>query len=425
MSLQPLNCPNCGAPLPDPAGRALVMCTHCHTVVRVAAGTNLASPTAPPAPTAQAETPYTPAGPIPAGISKKLIELLRAGRKTEAVEHYQNAAGVDEEAARDVVDAIQAGLPPTVVPTGEVDLERIKWLLGNRRRMYAIQLYREQAGVTMSDAAKAVDAIAAGREPPPIVRAGEGGRLSGEALAEVLNLIKGGQKIEAIKHYHEHTGVGLKEAKEAVDAIERGKEPPQAAMARAVHHVPPGVDLVQIQDLLRKRQKIEAIKAYREASGLGLKEARDAVEAIAASTPGVDPSLGKSSDARGCVSCLGAIVIGVLLLFGGCGTVAQTTGTYRCAVAEVKRADETAAVLGSGVNAGYLVLSPNYSQSWDLDGSWRRSMDLLMPAWGSRGVGMLYMEAVADDSGYVAMRATLWKDWERHAVRAWGRVECR
>jgi ribosomal protein L7/L12 len=424
MPLESLNCPNCGAPLPDPAGRALVMCTHCHTVVRVASGAGTTAPTPPATSTAPEAQPYTPSETIPAHISARLVELLRAGRKIEAVEYYQDAAGVDEEDARDVVDAIQAGLPPTFIPTGEVDLDRIKWLLANRRRLYAVQLYREQAGVTMSDAAKAVDAIAAGREPPPIVRAAEGGRLPAGELAEVLNLIKRGQKIEAIKHYHERTGVGLKEAKDAVDAIERGQEPPQAAMARAMHHVPPGVDLVQIQDLLRKRQKIEAIKAYREASGLGLKEAKDAVEAIAASTPGVDPSLGKS-DYRGCFNCLGVIVICFLLLFGGCGTVAQTTGTYRCAVAELKRSDEMAAHLGSGVNAGYLVLAPNYGQSWDLDGSWRRSMDLFMPAWGSRGLGLLYMEAVADDSGYTAMRATLWKDFKRHVVMGWGQVECR
>jgi hypothetical protein len=36
----------------------------------------------------------------------------------------------------------------------------------------------------------------------------------------------------------------------------------------------------QIHDLLRQSNKIGAIKLYREATGLGLKEAKDAVEAI-------------------------------------------------------------------------------------------------------------------------------------------------
>ncbi|HEY7159674.1 MAG TPA: ribosomal protein L7/L12, partial [Acidobacteriota bacterium] len=36
----------------------------------------------------------------------------------------------------------------------------------------------------------------------------------------------------------------------------------------------------QVQSLLLQGKKIEAIKIYREASGLGLKEAKDAVELI-------------------------------------------------------------------------------------------------------------------------------------------------
>jgi large subunit ribosomal protein L7/L12 len=40
--------------------------------------------------------------------------------------------------------------------------------------------------------------------------------------AHLLVLLAAGQKIEAIKLYREHTGVGLKEAKDAVEALERG-----------------------------------------------------------------------------------------------------------------------------------------------------------------------------------------------------------
>ena len=38
----------------------------------------------------------------------------------------------------------------------------------------------------------------------------------------------------------------------------------------------------ELLDLLRQGRKIEAIKRYREATGVGLKEAKDAVEALAA-----------------------------------------------------------------------------------------------------------------------------------------------
>jgi ribosomal protein L7/L12 len=44
----------------------------------------------------------------------------------------------------------------------------------------------------------------------------------GERGAEITALLRRRRKIEAIKRYRELTGVGLKEAKDAVDAIERG-----------------------------------------------------------------------------------------------------------------------------------------------------------------------------------------------------------
>ncbi|GAB97191.1 ribosomal protein L7/L12 [Kineosphaera limosa] len=39
---------------------------------------------------------------------------------------------------------------------------------------------------------------------------------------EVLDLLRSGKKIQAVKRYRELTGAGLREAKEAVDEIEAG-----------------------------------------------------------------------------------------------------------------------------------------------------------------------------------------------------------
>lgn len=51
------------------------------------------------------------------------------------------------------------------------------------------------------------------------------GLQTGEASAadqsDIIELLRQGQKIEAIKLYRERTGLGLKEAKDAVEAIER------------------------------------------------------------------------------------------------------------------------------------------------------------------------------------------------------------
>jgi large subunit ribosomal protein L7/L12 len=44
---------------------------------------------------------------------------------------------------------------------------------------------------------------------------------SGELTPEVVQLLNSGNKIQAIKAHRERTGVGLAEAKDAIDAFER------------------------------------------------------------------------------------------------------------------------------------------------------------------------------------------------------------
>lgn len=95
----------------------------------------------------------------------------------------------------------------------------------------------------------------------------------GAGLDVVADLLRAGQKIEAIKRYRELTGVGLKDAKDAVEAMERGDAVPVAS-------APSPVSAANVQALLREGKKLEAIKLYREQSGLGLKEAKDAVDAM-------------------------------------------------------------------------------------------------------------------------------------------------
>lgn len=103
--------------------------------------------------------------------------------------------------------------------------------------------------------------------PPP-------GQLSADASPE--QLVRAGQKIEAIKRYRELTGVGLREAKEAIEAFERdgtlSLPPKSSAVLRQVHDS-------EIEAQIRSGHLIDAIKLYREKNGVGLKEAKDAVEA--------------------------------------------------------------------------------------------------------------------------------------------------
>ncbi|MFF7942264.1 ribosomal protein L7/L12 [Nocardia gamkensis] len=54
--------------------------------------------------------------------------------------------------------------------------------------------------------------------------------------------------------------------------------PASAAPPRAVPSVPRGDGMAEIDGLLAQGRKIHAIKRYRELTGCGLKEAKDAVE---------------------------------------------------------------------------------------------------------------------------------------------------
>jgi ribosomal protein L7/L12 len=98
---------------------------------------------------------------------------------------------------------------------------------------------------------------------------------------ELAGLMRADQKIAAIKLVRERTGMGLKEAKDYVEALVAGQAvtplPPAAAPPPAAH---PGDIDQEAQALMRADQKIAAIKLVRERTGMGLKEAKDYVERL-------------------------------------------------------------------------------------------------------------------------------------------------
>jgi ribosomal protein L7/L12 len=94
--------------------------------------------------------------------------------------------------------------------------------------------------------------------------------------AEIKNFLGSRGKIEAIKHYRERTGAGLVEAKQAVESIEAGSYDPSAFSGATK-----GELADQLDPLLRAGNVIGAIKLYRERTGVGLKQAKDDVEALA------------------------------------------------------------------------------------------------------------------------------------------------
>ena len=113
--------------------------------------------------------------------------------------------------------------------------------------------------------------------PPPVEPASSGADAN---RATIEALIRGDRKIEAIKLYREKYGVSLKEAKDAVDAIHAGRPLPAPSVPPPAAAAPPAAGMAEVERLARQRLKLQAIKAYRELTGAGLKEAKDAVERL-------------------------------------------------------------------------------------------------------------------------------------------------
>ena len=89
-----------------------------------------------------------------------------------------------------------------------------------------------------------------------------------------------GNKIAAIAQYREISGVSLREAKDAVEALMHGA--PVSLPVSLQDSEPDPFLENRIKRLLAERKKIEAVKIYREAHQCGLKEAKDAVDLIQA-----------------------------------------------------------------------------------------------------------------------------------------------
>jgi len=127
----------------------------------------------------------------------------------------------------------------------------------------------------------------------------------------VLDALQEGNPILAIKRLRELTGMGLKEAKDAVEAhlaghpvdISGTNSVPQAGLL-----TPPMISALQRGD------RIEAIKLMRRAYRLGLKEAKDAVEAWIAANPGRVP-LQASNGGAGWLALLLAGLAGAVYYF--------------------------------------------------------------------------------------------------------------
>ncbi|MBA4379583.1 MAG: hypothetical protein C0393_02660, partial [Anaerolinea sp.] len=107
------------------------------------------------------------------------------------------------------------------------------------------------------------------------------------SLEEIRQLADNGKIVEAIRRYRELYDVGLKEAKDAVEALQAGN----VIEARRVVTGPlapeeTGRVLEEVQELLRAGNKIGAIRRYREAADVSLTKAKDVVDQVEAALTG-------------------------------------------------------------------------------------------------------------------------------------------
>ena len=95
---------------------------------------------------------------------------------------------------------------------------------------------------------------------------------------EIVDLLSRRQKIEAIRRYREVTGAGLAEAARFVDTL--GRTLKTGELPTSTTDLTPELEQILVEQL-RSGQFIQAIKHYREATGSDLYHSKQAVEALA------------------------------------------------------------------------------------------------------------------------------------------------
>ena len=120
---------------------------------------------------------------------------------------------------------------------------------------------------------------------------------------EIIEALQNRQKIEAIKLYREATGRDLMEAKDFIESLQQ---------SLTTGEVPDADRQLSLSDELRNEiveqlqagKKIHAVKVYRDATSTSLRQAKDAVEAI-----GRENGVESGSSGFGCVAVVLALLV--------------------------------------------------------------------------------------------------------------------
>jgi hypothetical protein len=175
--------------------------------------------------------------------------------------------------------------------------------------------------------------------------------------AAVRRALAAGRKIDAVKLVREQTGLGLKEALETVEAIEREEEPRQVAPAR-------------VEQVRRRMAQLP------QGSGSG----------------------------AGCTRIAIGIAVFIMLLLAGCGQFVRSTALHACAVELISENSTLRQDLGSPITVSSLLLVMGYSSETDFGGNTDRSAGYFTIARGSQDSAWLYVEAYEASSGFYGVR---------------------
>ncbi len=199
MSTHSLNCPNCGAPLRNPAGASTVICDHCGSMVAIHAPSAPAPPERP-ASGANSPDPIFQYGPKPAAQPERsgltslamgpedarhILQLLRDQQQLEAIQFYHSKVGGSLGEEKSAVQAIESGLrdasaplPPVSVTSQPFHISQVRDLLESGNKIAAIKAYRDATGASLREAATVVDGMERqlypGRARPTTVQTSSG-----------------------------------------------------------------------------------------------------------------------------------------------------------------------------------------------------------------------------------------------------------
>ena len=95
--------------------------------------------------------------------------------------------------------------------------------------------------------------------------------LTNEDIRNIQNILNQNMKLNAVKFYKDKTGISLKDSVDFIENFNKQNIQPKSSTF-------PYNTKIKIDNLIRDNKILEAIQLYRNQTGCGLKEAKDYIE---------------------------------------------------------------------------------------------------------------------------------------------------